>query len=174
MATGHGACYFKAWEPMGKRLLWPKKHWSFEHTRIFLVGGPSPAASLSLSRGLMAIIGGSASLWQALCGCRNVEQGCGKLGREGVFSRIVCSLPMMWKSSFLRVEFKVEVFCASDSVLGFNFHENIFPGNSSGVRGWCWERDSTPTLGTAFKGEMLQSLLFRVLISPNSKTSVVV
>lgn len=36
--------------------------------------------------------------------------------------------------------------------------ENIFPGNSSWVRGWCWGRDSTPTLGTAFEGEMLQSL----------------
>jgi len=67
-AMGHGACYFKAWEAMGKRLLWPKKHWSFEQTRIFLVGGPSPATSLSLPRGLMAIIGGkrqseAGSLW---------------------------------------------------------------------------------------------------------------
>lgn len=35
---GHGACYFKAWEPMGKRLLWPKKYWSFEQTRIFPCG----------------------------------------------------------------------------------------------------------------------------------------
>lgn len=102
MAKGHSTCYFKAWKPMGKRLLWPKKHWSFEQTRIFLMGGPSPGASFSLAKRPHGNYRGKSPLCGRLCGCCGVEQGCGKLGREGVFSRIVCSLPMMWRSSFSR------------------------------------------------------------------------
>lgn len=37
------------------------------------------------------------------------------------------------------------------------------------MRGWCWEGDNVPTIGTAFKGEMLQALLFRVLILQTDK-----
>lgn len=80
--------------------------------------------------------GYSASLWQALCGCRDVGQGCGKLGREGVFSRIVCSLPMMWKSSFLRGESQSrDVLCIRQcfrvqiSTLGFqHLSRQLFMG----------------------------------------------
>lgn len=47
---GHGACYFKAWDIRGEEPSLAKGTRFFEQTRISLMGGPSPAASLFAKR----------------------------------------------------------------------------------------------------------------------------
>lgn len=66
----------------------------------------------------------------------------------------------MGKHSFLEASLRVEVFCAPDSILWFSFFENIFPGHSSQEWVGAGKEITLPSLGTAFKGEMPQFLLF--------------